>query len=143
MNKHSDSCSRPRSATHWSPSCNHSEGGRGHILCEHDSGSDTGSLAMAARLPVVVFTRRSHAHGDHARWGSRHYLASREGGRVLRTRLGNDANIEFADFGEPRTYGPGDVLHRFRPMLKRMDDGRPEIVFPESLAQWRSPRGYV
>ncbi len=53
-------------------------------------------------LPVdrAVIT---HAHGDHARWGSRHYLASREGGRVLRTRLGADANIELVDFGEPRT----------------------------------------
>ena len=45
----------------------------------------------------------THAHGDHARWGSRHYLASREGGRVLRTRLGPDASIELVDYGEPRT----------------------------------------
>ncbi|MEP6989922.1 MAG: ligase-associated DNA damage response exonuclease [bacterium] len=45
----------------------------------------------------------THGHGDHARWGSRHYLASREGARVLRTRLGNEANIELLDYGEPRT----------------------------------------
>jgi putative mRNA 3-end processing factor len=52
-------------------------------------------------LPVdrAVIT---HAHGDHARWGSRHYLASREGARVLRTRLGADASIELLDFGETR-----------------------------------------
>ena len=52
-------------------------------------------------LPVdrAVIT---HAHGDHARWGSRHYLASREGARVLRTRLGPDASIELLDFSEPR-----------------------------------------
>ncbi|MEO5815419.1 MAG: ligase-associated DNA damage response exonuclease [Gemmatimonadaceae bacterium] len=52
-------------------------------------------------LPVdrAVIT---HAHGDHARWGSRHYLASREGGRVLRTRLGVDANIELVEYNEPR-----------------------------------------
>ena len=52
-------------------------------------------------LPVdrAVIT---HAHGDHARWGSRHYLASREGARVLRTRIGPDASIEFLDYGEPR-----------------------------------------
>ncbi len=43
----------------------------------------------------------THAHGDHARWGSRHYLASAEGGRVLRTRLGADASIQLAEFGEP------------------------------------------
>ncbi len=45
----------------------------------------------------------THAHGDHARWGSKHYLASRDGGRVLRTRMGADANIELIDYGEPRT----------------------------------------
>src|SRR5215218_11388883 len=52
-------------------------------------------------LPVdrAVIT---HAHGDHARWGSRHYLASSEGARVLRTRLGEQASIELLDFGETR-----------------------------------------
>src|SRR3954469_22230859 len=44
----------------------------------------------------------THAHGDHARWGSRHYLASAEGARVLRTRLGPDASIELADYGDTR-----------------------------------------
>jgi putative mRNA 3-end processing factor len=43
----------------------------------------------------------THAHGDHARWGSRHYLASGEGRRVLRTRLGADASIQTVDYGEP------------------------------------------
>lgn len=43
----------------------------------------------------------THAHGDHARWGSRHYLASSEGRRVLRTRLGADASIQTVDYGEP------------------------------------------
>ena len=42
----------------------------------------------------------THAHGDHARWGSRRYLAAREGERVLRTRLGPDARIQTVDFGE-------------------------------------------
>src|SRR5437764_1989459 len=42
----------------------------------------------------------THAHGDHARWGSRQYLASREGGRVLRTRLGDNANFQLLDFYE-------------------------------------------
>ena len=32
----------------------------------------------------------THAHGDHARWGVGSYLCSREGARVLRTRLGPD-----------------------------------------------------
>ena len=53
-------------------------------------------------LPVerAVIT---HGHGDHARWGSKHYLASREGERVLRTRLGREANLEFLDYGEQRS----------------------------------------
>ena len=42
----------------------------------------------------------THAHGDHARWGSRHYLASAEGRRVLRTRLGADASIQSLEFRE-------------------------------------------
>src|SRR5690349_12972038 len=43
----------------------------------------------------------THAHGDHARWGSQRYLAAREGERVLRTRLGVAANIEVVDYGQP------------------------------------------
>ncbi|HWK90069.1 MAG TPA: ligase-associated DNA damage response exonuclease [Longimicrobium sp.] len=42
----------------------------------------------------------THAHGDHARWGCRSYLGSREGERVMRTRLGSDARIRSVDFGE-------------------------------------------
>lgn len=41
----------------------------------------------------------THAHGDHARGGSRHYLCSLEGERVLRTRLGPDAGIESLAYG--------------------------------------------
>lgn len=47
----------------------------------------------------------THAHGDHARWGSEHYLAARSGERVLRTRLGNNAAIETIEYGERRTIG--------------------------------------
>ncbi len=43
----------------------------------------------------------THAHGDHARWGSRHYLASHEGRHVLRTRLGPGAHIETVEYGRP------------------------------------------
>jgi putative mRNA 3-end processing factor len=44
----------------------------------------------------------THAHGDHARWGSRQYLAAREGERILRTRLGATASIESVEYGETR-----------------------------------------
>jgi putative mRNA 3-end processing factor len=43
----------------------------------------------------------THAHGDHARRGSRSYLTSREGERVLHTRMGDDANIQAVPYGEP------------------------------------------
>ena len=42
----------------------------------------------------------THAHGDHARWGSDRYLSSREGAAVLRTRLGPGATIRAVDYGE-------------------------------------------
>ena len=43
----------------------------------------------------------------------------------------------------PMVYGPGDPLHRFYPTVKRIADGRRHIIFPETLAAWHSPRGYV
>jgi nucleoside-diphosphate-sugar epimerase len=43
----------------------------------------------------------------------------------------------------PMTYGPGDRLHRFHPVLRRIDDGRRRILLEEGFADWRSPRGYV
>ena len=54
----------------------------------------------------------THAHGDHARWGSRAYLGSIEGARVLRTRLGPDASIRTVAFGEAVFYnGVRVTLH--------------------------------
>lgn len=43
----------------------------------------------------------------------------------------------------PMVYGPGDPLRRLHPVVQRIADGRRAIVFPESLAAWRSSRGYV
>jgi nucleoside-diphosphate-sugar epimerase len=43
----------------------------------------------------------------------------------------------------PMIYGPGDYIHRFHYILKRMDDRRPAIIFADDFAAWRSPRGYV
>jgi putative mRNA 3-end processing factor len=54
----------------------------------------------------------THAHGDHARWGSRAYLGTNEGARVLRTRLGADASIRTVPFGEAVSYnGVRVTLH--------------------------------
>src|SRR5438270_3857080 len=43
----------------------------------------------------------------------------------------------------PMIYGPDDKLHRFFPVLKRMDDGRQAIIFSEDFGAWRGMRGYV
>lgn len=61
---------------------------------------EAGDFYIDPWLPVerAVIT---HAHGDHARWGSERYLACREGERVLRTRLGPDARIRTVPYGEP------------------------------------------
>src|ERR1035438_4242908 len=40
-------------------------------------------------------------------------------------------------------YGPSDPLRRFYPVVKRIADGRHHIIFPKTLAAWRSPRGNV
>jgi nucleoside-diphosphate-sugar epimerase len=43
----------------------------------------------------------------------------------------------------PMVYGPGDPLHRFYPIVKRVADGRRQIILSEPQAAWRSPRGFV
>ena len=54
-----------------------------------------------------------------------------------------DSEISGTVLRLPMVYGPGDRLHRFYPIVKRIADGRRHIIFPETLAAWRSPRGYV
>ncbi|HEV2398463.1 MAG TPA: NAD-dependent epimerase/dehydratase family protein [Candidatus Sulfotelmatobacter sp.] len=54
-----------------------------------------------------------------------------------------DPEIAGAVLRLPMTYGPGDRLHRFYPIVKRIADGRAHIILTESVAAWRSPRGYV
>jgi nucleoside-diphosphate-sugar epimerase len=55
----------------------------------------------------------------------------------------NDRELPGTVLRLPMIYGPGDPLHRFYPMVKRIVDGRRHIIYPETLAAWRSPRGYV
>jgi len=42
----------------------------------------------------------THAHGDHARMGSRRYLCSAKGASLLRERLGDEAVIESLPYGD-------------------------------------------
>jgi len=55
----------------------------------------------------------------------------------------NDAELPGTVLRLPMVYGPGDPLNRFYPVVKRVCDGRRHIIFAETLAAWRSPRGYV
>jgi nucleoside-diphosphate-sugar epimerase len=43
----------------------------------------------------------------------------------------------------PMVYGPGDPLHRFFPLLKRIEDARPALLFADDFAEWRGSKGYV
>jgi nucleoside-diphosphate-sugar epimerase len=43
----------------------------------------------------------------------------------------------------PMVYGPGDPLHRFQPIVKRIEDGRRTILFSENMAAWRGTKGFV
>jgi nucleoside-diphosphate-sugar epimerase len=61
---------------------------------------------------------------------------------VERVLLG-DRHLPATVLRLPMIYGPGDRLHRMYPMVKRMDDQRPAVLFEEQMAAWRSPRGYV
>jgi nucleoside-diphosphate-sugar epimerase len=61
---------------------------------------------------------------------------------VERAVLG-DAGLPGTVLRLPMVYGPGDPLHRFLPILKRIFDGRRRILFFEEMAAWHSPRGYV
>ncbi len=54
----------------------------------------------------------THSHSDHARAGNGTYLIVAEGERVLRSRLGDDAVIETARYGESRVINGVNVsLH--------------------------------
>ena len=43
----------------------------------------------------------THAHSDHARSGSSHYLAQKQNEGILRLRLGADISLETRDYGDP------------------------------------------
>jgi len=55
----------------------------------------------------------------------------------------NDRELPGTVLRLPMVYGPGDPLHRFYPVVKRIADERQHIIFPETLAGWHAPRGYV
>ncbi|MCY1074936.1 ligase-associated DNA damage response exonuclease [Archangium lansingense] len=55
----------------------------------------------------------THAHGDHARWGSQRYLGASPSLDLLHKRLGPDANISTLGYGERLSLG--EVTVSFHP----------------------------
>ena len=55
----------------------------------------------------------------------------------------NDRRIPATVLRLPMVYGPGDPLHRFFHLLKRIADQRPFVILPDDFAAWRGPRGYI
>lgn len=48
----------------------------------------------------------THAHSDHARWGSKQYLCSEDSVRLLRDRLGHDIAVTGIKYSESISIGP-------------------------------------
>ena len=55
----------------------------------------------------------------------------------------DDAELPGTVLRLPMIHGPGDPLHRLWPLIRRIDDGRRAIPMQDTVARWRSPRGYV
>ncbi len=63
-------------------------------------------------LEPVDLAILTHAHADHARRGSRRYIATRQSERILRLRLGEDIDLQTLEYGEQITVGDAKVsLH--------------------------------
>lgn len=48
----------------------------------------------------------THAHSDHARWGSKQYLCAKDSVRLLRDRLGTDIAVTGVEYRETICLGP-------------------------------------
>jgi len=62
---------------------------------------------------------------------------------AVEEEITKDSTIPGTILRLPMVYGPGDPLHRFFPLLKRVADGRSSILLSDDFAAWRPPRGYV
>lgn len=74
----------------------------------------------------------THAHSDHARWGSGRYLCVRECEKILRQRLGPSARIEAFDWRE--AVRVGDVKISFHPAAHVRGSAQVRIETGEEVA---------
>lgn len=78
----------------------------------------------------------THAHSDHAGFGSRTYLCSARGERVLRMRVGESASIQGLPYGKSVTlngvrvslYPAGHILGSAQIRIERIRDGHIWVV---------------
>src|SRR5579863_1871502 len=42
----------------------------------------------------------THGHSDHARWGMKRYLCTKQSEPILRLRLGDDIDVKALEYGE-------------------------------------------
>ncbi len=92
-------------------------------------------LTEDAPLRDVLYPYRSKASGP-SDW-TYHYE------KILAERALFAGSIPATVLRLPAVYGPGDPQRRFRPYIKRMQDGRPGIPMDAAQAGWRWSHGYV
>jgi putative mRNA 3-end processing factor len=79
-------------------------------------------------VPRAVIT---HAHGDHARFGSRAYLCATDSAALLRRRFGNEAVIQAQPYGQPLRLN--DVTVSFHPAGHILGSAQVRIDGPDGV----------
>lgn len=108
----------------------------GYLLRLQTGPPDRIPLNEDAPLRDVLYPYRAKAAGTNDR------LFSYEKILVERAFM-SDPELPSTILRLPAVYGPGDFQHRFFEFVKRMDDGRPFILFEKGRDQWLWTRGYV
>src|SRR3954465_5545292 len=107
----------------------------GRLLGTEPGPAEPTPLAEDAPLREVHFPYRQGATGP-ADW-TYHYE------KILAERALLEGSLSATILRLPAVYGPRDPHHRFRPYIKRMRDGRPQILVDSLQAAWRWTHGYV
>jgi nucleoside-diphosphate-sugar epimerase len=107
----------------------------GRLLGIEPGSPEPQPLSEDAPLREVLFPYRQSASGP-SDW-TYHY------DKILAERALFAGPVPATVLRLPAVYGPGDAQRRFRPYLKRMQDGRPGILMEVTQARWRWTHGYV
>jgi nucleoside-diphosphate-sugar epimerase len=107
----------------------------GRLLGSEPGPPETVLLTEDAPVREALYPYRNAASGPND-W-TYHYE------KILVERVLFSGRLPATVLRLPAVYGPGDPYHRFRPYIKRMQDGRPVILLDASQAAWRWSHGYV